>query len=209
MHERALVLNRLDLLRGRRVLARGLSLRVDAGERGMILGGNGSGKTTLVMTVCGLLPSPAGTVTRPERVGFVPQEPDFPRAMRCGDYLRQLAALGGARDGAAVEQADAVLRRFQLAGSEQRRIGELSRGWRQRLNLARGWLGAPQLLVLDEPQTALDPEGMDALRRAIEADDAPTLLLVAPEGVGCDGIAPVILDLASCAAGAPAEGSAR
>ena len=196
MHERAaLVLDRLDLQRGGHVLARGLSLRLAPGERGRVSGGNGTGKTSLVLTVCGLLPPAGGRIERPARVGYVPQEPDFPRELACGAYLLQLAALGGARAGEAVAEARDALARFELADAADRRIGALSRGWRQRLNLARGWLGGPELLVLDEPQTALDPDGMATLRAALDAPDAPAVLLVAPPGVGCDALAPEVLDL--------------
>ncbi len=183
----------LSLARGGRTLAAGLSLALGAGERGLVIGPNGSGKSTLAAGICRLLPL-AGNLTRPDFIGYAPQEPVFPAHRRAGDYLRELAALGGA-GARAPAQADEALRQFELTEAAPRRIGELSRGWRQRLNLARAWLGAPRLVVLDEPQTALDPEGMSALLRAMSASGAPATLIVAPPGVGCEALAPVILQL--------------
>lgn len=182
------------LERGGRVLAAGLRLELGAGERGLVLGPNGSGKSTLAAGICRLLPL-AGRIARPDFVGYAPQEPVFPAHRRAGEYLRELAALGGAR-AQAPAQAAAALAQFELADAGPRRIGELSRGWRQRLNLARAWLGAPRLVVLDEPQTALDPDGMAALLRALSAAAAPAVLIVAPAGVGCETLAPVLLRLA-------------
>ncbi len=183
----------LAIERGGRTLATGLTLDLAPGARGLVLGANGSGKSTLAAGLCGLLPLRAARLERPARIGYAPQEPDFPGARRCREYLRELAALGGAGRSAAA-QADAALRLFALEEMSRHRISELSRGWRQRLNLARAWLGRPALVILDEPQTALDPDGFAALGRAlILADQA--VLLVAPPGAGCEALAPPILRL--------------
>jgi ABC-type multidrug transport system ATPase subunit len=186
-------LEQLVLSRGGGHVAGPLDLQLARGERGLVLGPNGSGKTTLVLTIVGAMPPGSGTLLRPQQVGLVPQEPDFPLHLRCADYFRQLLALG-AHSATAADVADA-LRRFGLEAMAGRRIGELSRGWRQRLNLARGWLGRPQLLILDEPQTALDGEGMQDLAAALEDLGDTAVLIVAPDGVGCRGLAPVVLEL--------------
>lgn len=183
------------LVRDGAILAAGLHLTLGRGERGLVVGANGSGKTTLALGLCRLLPLRAKLLERPQRIGLAPQEPAFPRHRRCGEYLEELAALSGARGAQPRDWARAALERFDLAAARRRTIGELSRGWRQRLNLARAWLGAPELLILDEPQTALDPDGMAALRRAIAAREDSATLIVAPPDVGCDALAPVVLRL--------------
>ncbi|MDP7061728.1 MAG: ATP-binding cassette domain-containing protein [Planctomycetota bacterium] len=186
---------KLVLSRGKKRVAGPLDLTLRAGERGLVSGPNGSGKTTLVLAVAGLLAPGSGKLYAPARIGLAPQEPEFPLHHSCSFYFRQLLALGSmpaAEQGAALQRA---LELFHLQEFADRPIGELSRGWRQRLNLARAWLGEPQLLVLDEPQTALDPDGMASLTTALESLSQSAVLIVAPEGVGCCDLAPLALNL--------------
>ncbi len=183
----------LALRRGSRLLHRDLCLRLGRGQRGRVRGANGSGKTTLAETLVGLRRPATGQIERPERIGYAPQEPAFPGEVRVGTYLEQLAALGGAGR-AARPLAARALAAFGLTASAGRPIGELSRGWRQRLNLARALLGEPPLMVLDEPQTALDAPGMELLGDVL-AQSATTALILAPEGTACDELAPLVLEL--------------
>jgi len=190
-----LKVNHLCLERGGRRLAEPLDLELHRGERGLIHGGNGSGKTTLMETLCGLLPVTNGMVEHIGCIGYVPQEPLFPHHLTCRDYLNQLLQLSGRARDQRKQEVSRALEQFQLQAHAADRVGSLSRGWRQRLNLARAWLGQPELLLLDEPQTALDPEGMAALEEAIQQASASAVLVVAPEGVGCDLLGPLLASL--------------
>lgn len=212
-----LQIEQLVLSRGKQRVAGPLDLSLQRGQHGLVTGPNGSGKTTLVLAIAGLVAPTSGKLQRPERIGLVPQEPEFPLHLRCADYFRQLLALQGNRPSTAemnsqVEedsqtttshgananqeaQLQKALRLFQLEPFATRRIGELSRGWRQRLNLARGWLAEPELLILDEPQTALDPDGMDTLATALAQASQSAVLIVAPANVGCETLAPLLLEL--------------
>ncbi|HJM39826.1 MAG TPA: ATP-binding cassette domain-containing protein [Planctomycetota bacterium] len=188
-----LSLNQLCLKRGGRVLAQDLELSLGGGEAGLVLGSNGSGKTTLSETICGFLKPHAGSVTKPKQLGWASQDPRFPLRSRCHNYLFQLAVLGGSPSKIAKLEADTALARFGLDEYAKRTIGSLSRGWQQRLNLARAWLGSPQLLVLDEPRTALDPLGTELLTHAISG--ASCVLILAPPGTGGEELASCCLNL--------------
>lgn len=190
-----LVIENLSVKRGRQVLIAALNLKVSAGEAVLLLGGNGLGKTTLADILCGLQPtSGRGHFRRPSHCGYAQQEPKFPRERRVASYLKDLAAISGATRSAISAWAEQALDEFALEAFAKRRIGELSRGWRQRLNLARAFLGNPQLVVLDEPQTALDPQGMEHLQRKfleIESrhdDPYPAVVILSPPGTGCEAL---------------------
>ncbi|RMH05225.1 MAG: ABC transporter ATP-binding protein [Planctomycetota bacterium] len=187
-----LTIRHLRLVRGGRVVLAGFSLDLAPAERGLVLGANGSGKSSLALAVAGLLRPAGGAIRRPDRVGLAPQEPRFPADLPLARMLAELAALGGSRPAEARRLAGEALERFGLEPDARRRVGELSRGWRQRLNLARAWLGRPPLVILDEPQTALDPDGMKLLRRNLAEENGPAALILAPPATGCDGLAPVL-----------------
>ncbi len=202
--EIVLVLDDLALERGGRRLVAGVSLALRRGERLLLVGPNGSGKSTLALTIAGVLPGPAaGRLVRPPRVGLCPQEPAFPMRHRVGDHLMEVALLGGADRASAARDVGARLEEWDLAPAERTPIGRLSRGWRQRLALARAFLGAPDLVVLDEPLTALDPEGVAALRRVLGRGGGPAVLVLAPPDTGCEGLAPAHSPLVPLAAPLP------
>jgi ABC-2 type transport system ATP-binding protein len=142
---------------GRRSVLRGVDLQLDAGEIVALLGPNGSGKTTLMKVLVGLLDSSAGSVQGPtgRRVGWVPQGGATYARMSVRENLElfaKLLKLPGSAKQAARHAADAgdLMPWFDTLGME------LSGGLRQRLNVAVGMLGDPELLVLDEPTTGVD-----------------------------------------------------
>lgn len=177
----------------------GVSLDVTAGDYVGIVGPNGSGKSTLVKAVLGLLPPDAGQVSlfgvpvpsfrEWRRIGYLPQSmrnfnPAVPatveEVVRLGLLARQRfpRRVGGRRDVPAVERA---LEALGIADIRRKLIGELSGGQQQRALLARAIVGWPELLVLDEPTTALDPETRErfyALLGELNRDDGTTIILV-------------------------------
>lgn len=172
-------------LGGRPVLT-DVSLAVRPGERTAIVGPNGGGKTTLLKVLLGILPPDRGRVVfrdssgaevaRP-RIGYLPQRADVsvdaPVSAR-DLVLLTLAPRPGFRGlGEARAAADVALKR---AGFPEDRgdvpVGRLSGGQRQRVLLARALVGTPEVLVLDEPDTALDAEGMMTLRRLVSEEVA-------------------------------------
>jgi ABC-2 type transport system ATP-binding protein len=149
----------------------GVDLRVGAGECVALLGPNGAGKTTLVNLVIGLLARQAGSIgiaggdprvaaTRLE-LGVVQQSLGFPTTAK----VRELVVGAAVRAGLPRSAAGPVLAELGLAELAGRRAVKLSGGQRQRLQLAMALVGAPALLVLDEPTVGLDV----AARRAFWA----------------------------------------
>ena len=153
----------------------GVHLAVAAGECHALVGENGAGKSTLIRTILGLEEPAAGTielfgVPRPRfgewrRIGYLPQRlkffnPNFPATV---EEVVKLGLLAGKRLPRAGTRADdeAVAKTLELMGITAIRkslIGDLSGGQQQRVLLARAVVGGPELLILDEPTTALDPE---------------------------------------------------
>ncbi|MCH2112279.1 MAG: ATP-binding cassette domain-containing protein [Planctomycetes bacterium] len=175
----ALVLESLEAKRGGSLLFQDLCLHLPSESCGVVIGKNGSGKSTLSEIICGLRPWTSGTISKPDSIGYAPQDPLFPLDWTLKHAALQWAALGGAGSTLAQQHAHSALELFQLDALHQRTIRSLSRGWQQRLNLARAWLGTPQLLILDEPHTALDQEGMECLAHALNGQSA---LVLTPAG---------------------------
>jgi ABC-2 type transport system ATP-binding protein len=151
---------------GDREVVRDLSLSVEPGEIFGILGPNGAGKTTTVECVAGLRRPTAGTVRVlgldpgqdrrevVERVGVQLQESQQPDRMRVGEALRLYASFyRHPRD------PGELLARLDLAGQERTPFGKLSGGQKQRLSVALALVGSPEVALLDELTTGLDPQG--------------------------------------------------
>lgn len=163
-----------------RPILRDVSLTVAPGEFLALIGPNGGGKSTLLKIALGLLPPDRGTARlfggAPERMrgraGYVPQEtnvhPHFPvtvrETVRMG--LLGLPARSRAEENRAVDEAlDAI----GLSDSADARIGELSGGQRQRALIARALAGRPELILLDEPVSSVDPDGASRLYGLLDA----------------------------------------
>ncbi|MEE9173968.1 MAG: ABC transporter ATP-binding protein [Thermoplasmata archaeon] len=162
--------------RFRQVVALGdLSLQVPTGASYFLLGPNGSGKTTLVRLLAGVLRPTHGDVRvlgedpyrHPEhlarRVGIAYEDHHLPGWASARDYLR-FAARSRGFDGDIVDETAEA---FELTTYWLREMGTYSAGMRKRVMLAQAWLGDPDLLLLDEPFSNLDPQGRWFLARQL------------------------------------------
>jgi len=148
---------------GAQVALKGVSLEARAGERVACIGPNGAGKTTLLTILAGIQPPDAGTVRAQGRAGWVPQAPALYDRLTASENLRLFARLEHLADADA-----AVSRMLEQTGLRERagdRVGQLSGGNRQRLNVAIGLLSSPPVLLMDEPSAALDPRQRERLWR--------------------------------------------
>ena len=169
----------------------GVDLSLSPGVTGL-LGPNGAGKTTLLRILATVLPADDGRVRllgrdpgdhdeRTEirrRLGYLPQELGFPRGFSAFAFVDYMAVLKEWSDAdRRHEEVRRVLGQVDLGNLATKRIRALSGGQRRRVALAQALLGRPELLVLDEPTTGLDPEQRASLR-AVLAETARSSTLV-------------------------------
>lgn len=173
---------------GGRPLLQGVNLEVHAGELLGIIGPNGGGKTTLIRGTLGLIPALSGRVQRPERdLGYVPQRESldaiFPLSVEEVVEMGAYGRLSGLRLLARAERelARAQLERVGLEDRARAPFSRLSGGQRQRVLIARALMGAPRLLVLDEPTSGVDHEAelrvLDLLKSLCEKENMAVLLV--------------------------------
>ena len=197
---------------------RDVTLEVQKGEVVALIGPNGAGKSTLVKVILGLLRptrgralvfgKPPWTLTYKERrrIGYVPQlaatDPHFPITVYEVVLMGRYAHLGLVRRPGPHDH-EATRRALQLTGIEElalRRLGELSGGQRQRAFIARALAAEPELLILDEPTTSLDPsmtEGIYQLVAELRKQLDLTVILVSHDV----GVVAQMADTIACLAG--------
>lgn len=147
-----------------------VSFRIGAGLTGLV-GPNGAGKSTLIQIITGQLQPSSGELLvfgeRPwnnpallRRIGYCPERESLPVDLRPLDWLRGLAMISGVTPVEAGGRAERILDRVGLTREHWRkRMGQYSKGMRQRVKLAQALLHEPDLLILDEPMNGLDPMG--------------------------------------------------
>ena len=166
---------------GRRRALDGVGFSIERGEIVGILGLNGAGKSTLLRILAGLLMPSAGTVkvggvdvleapaAARRKVGFLPEEPPLYREMRVADYLRFTGRLKGMRPAEVDKRIPEVCDATGLdAETRARVIDELSHGYKKRVGIAQAILHDPDLVILDEPISGLDPRQIVDMRRTID-----------------------------------------
>ena len=154
---------------GRHEALRGVSLSVSSGAVTVVIGGDGAGKTTLLRALAGVLRPSAGTVRTPERrrIGYVSGASGLYGDLSVAENLEFVAAAYGMDADGLATRRDALLAQVGLAGVEGRLAGRLSGGMRQKLAFALAMLHEPNLLILDEPTTGVDPVSRADLWRLI------------------------------------------
>ena len=156
-----------------------ISLHVRAGELVALLGPNGAGKTTTVRMLGAILRPTSGraringfdVVTQADQVrrsiGMLNEQPGLYGRMTGLEYLLFYGRLYGLVDDDIKQRSRAAYARFGMSGTEERRLGEYSKGMRQKVGLMRAMLHRPAVLLLDEPTSAMDPHSAKLVRDAI------------------------------------------
>ncbi len=154
-----------------------ISLTVQEGEVFGLLGLNGAGKTTTIKLLLGLLFPTAGEVRLfdtllprldvMQRLGYLPELPSFYKYLTVNELLQLYGHLSGLSSAAIRERSGPVISRVGLNHQEHKRLRDYSKGMLQRAGLAQAILHDPQLLVLDEPVSGLDPLGLKDMRQLL------------------------------------------
>jgi ABC-2 type transport system ATP-binding protein len=154
----------------------GLSFSVPSGVVVGFLGPNGAGKTTTMRAIFGLTDLDAGTVrwngstivqSERRRFGYMPEERGLYPGMLVGEQVEYLGRLHGLRPHDATVRTRIWLERLEIADRAQSKVEALSHGNQQRVQLAAALVHDPELLVLDEPLSGLDPTGIDAIGQVL------------------------------------------
>ncbi len=177
---------------GQRQALNDVSFEIAAGEIFVFLGPNGGGKSTLFRLLSTLLPLAQGEVEilgfdlRRQiaeiraRIGVVFQSPSVDRKLTVGENLMHQGHLYGIRGAELRRRSEELLEKFRLTDRQRDRVETLSGGLRRRVELAKGLLHRPRLLLLDEPSTGLDPAARsdvwDYLRELREQDGVTVVL---------------------------------
>jgi ABC-type multidrug transport system ATPase subunit len=163
---------------GRSRALSGLDLAVPAGTIFGLIGANGAGKTTALAAAAGLLRIQAGSINllgegpfdparHAGRVSLLPQDSRLPQHSRVEELLLYYGRLQGLKEGPLRESVDSVLDWVHLADRRRSAVRTLSHGMARRLTIAQAFLGHPELVLLDEPMSGLDPREASRIRHML------------------------------------------
>ncbi len=158
-----------------------VSFKVERGQIVGFLGANGAGKTTTMDIMCGCIGADSGSakiagydimeqpLEAKKRLGYLPDIAPLHTEMRVADYITFAARLHKVPNSQLVKQVDETLDRLSLGDVRHRLVGNLSKGYRQRVALAQAIVHNPDVLVLDEPTEGLDPNQILHIRELIKS----------------------------------------
>jgi ABC-2 type transport system ATP-binding protein len=150
-----------------------VSFEVQQGELFGLLGPNGAGKTTTIRVMLDLFKPDRGTVSilggpmtdeKKARIGYMPEERGLYQDVRLDECLLYLASLKGVPEKEGRLRLEAYLERFNLAEHKRKKVKELSKGMQQKAQIITTILHQPELLIVDEPFTALDPVNVQLVK---------------------------------------------
>src|SRR5437870_1428553 len=165
----------------------GVSFSVRKGTITGLLGRNGAGKTTTIRMITGIFYPDSGSIEWPDghgrnpqdRIGYLPEERGLYRQMKVAEQLLFLAEIKDCRGADVARSVDRWLEKFELIDKRNAKVEELSKGNQQKVQLIGTLLHDPDLIVLDEPQSGLDPVNMALVRDLLRElkEEGRTILL--------------------------------
>lgn len=165
----------------------GVTIEARQGEIFGLLGPNGAGKSTTIRMITNIIRPDSGSITYSgtpfsdsirSSIGYLAEERGLYQKSRILETIVHFAGLRGVNTATAQRRATDWLRRFELAGSERRRVEELSKGNQQKVQLIISLIHEPQYIILDEPSSGLDPVNQELLRSILDQlrDEGRTIL---------------------------------
>ena len=168
---------RVGFMRKRVLALKGLTMEVKKGEVFGFLGPNGAGKTTTIKILMGLvyptggaawlMGRPLGDVAVKRNIGFLPEQPYFYDYLTAAEFMDFYGRLFGIRKKERMARADELLDLVGLSGARDLQLRKFSKGMQQRIGIAQALINDPELVVLDEPMSGLDPIGRKQVRDII------------------------------------------
>ena len=166
---------------GKQHVLKDVNLTIGDGEVIGLLGPNGAGKSTLMKIMVGVWDATSGEVQVPKSVGFLPEQNPLYEDMYVREYLRFFVELRTPKSHlihptpytlhstpyTLHQLVEDLINRVGLTAEANKKIGQLSKGYKQRVGLAQAMIGDPELLILDEPTTGLDPNQLEDIRTLI------------------------------------------
>lgn len=183
----AIEVNGLTKLYGTQRAVDGISFSVSKGEIVGFLGPNGAGKSTTMKMITGYLQPDGGTakvsginvadapLEAKKRVGYLPESNALYYDLYVREYLHFIADVHGVRDKKG--RVEAVIQTVGLTPESRKKIGQLSKGYKQRVGIAAALLHQPEVLILDEPTSGLDPNQIVEIRQVIKEQGKDKLVL--------------------------------
>lgn len=170
----AICIENLNKHIGRQHVLKNVNLTIGDGEVIGLLGPNGAGKSTLMKIMVGVWDADSSSASHlllPKTIGYLPEQNPLYEDMYVREYLGFLVGLRfqakGERRKAKDEMVEELIERVGLTVEANKRVGQLSKGYKQRVGLAQAMIGDPELLILDEPTTGLDPNQLEDIRTLI------------------------------------------
>ena len=172
----AIQIQHLNKYIGKQHVLNDICLTINDGEVVGLLGPNGAGKSTLMKIMVGVWDATNGELQVPKSIGFLPEQNPLYEDMYVREYLRFFVELRSNNQSpisnsqspmSHSQQVEDLIERVGLTAEAHKRVGQLSKGYRQRVGLAQAMIGNPELLILDEPTTGLDPNQLEDIRALI------------------------------------------
>lgn len=127
-----------------------VTMHLDEGKVHVMIGENGAGKSTLIKLMLGELKARTGTLQVPEQINYMPDDLQFPPYLKISEIIKMLQKIKGST-------TEGVLEQVGLYDNRDQFVKSLSKGMRQRLNLAQSLIGDAAFIIMDEPTNGLDP----------------------------------------------------